>query len=345
MFYDGEKLANLTNNVEADGFAINKSTASNSSIPLIGYEKESNRVIYTPGINANRNTNWYIFDFNLNAHISNMDGQLLPYCHDGANHYTNMVNASISGSSNDLVIAHVDGNTTSKAYTFKWAKSSPTTSGFEIPGTSAIWKSKDIDFGSPSIRKKIYKIYVTYKSIGHSGITMKYSTEGSTDTPSDTFDATSSTNYTDKIFQNTDGQWAIAELRPSSSINNIKSIQLHLIPYVGDTLTAAGGLKLGGVAGAETNNTTISLQAEASPGLNYYQNYCIGVYDGDARFNTRVISSSTDANPTVATVSRAFTDKGYTGIPKSGSLYKIGVVSPSFEINDITIIYRAKPIK
>ena len=31
---------------------------------------------------------------------------------------------------------------------------------------AANWYSKDVDFGNPGLRKKIYKVYVTYKSGG-----------------------------------------------------------------------------------------------------------------------------------------------------------------------------------
>jgi len=342
ILYDGEKLTNLTQNVEDNGFTIAKSTALDIGVPIIGYDSKSNRVIYTPAIASQTNTKWYTFDFNLNAHTAYLDGGIVPYCHDAANHYTNIVNTS----SGDMVLGHIDGNTPAKLYPFKWSNSS---SGIEKPpsSTTAIWTSKDIDFGSPAIRKKIYKVYVTYKTTGHSGITMKYKTDGGASVS--TFDATSSTNYTDKIFQNTYNgsrtEWQVAELKPSSSINNIKSIQLELYPHPGDTLTTAGGNKLGGTA-TGGSSSTISLVAETSPGLNYYQNYCVGIYDGPARFNVRRINESTNVNPSVATVVPDFTDIGYTDTPvNTTSLFKMGVVSNDFTINDITIVYRMKSIK
>ena len=38
-------------------------------------------------------------------------------------------------------------------------------------------------------------------------------------------------------------------------------------------------------------------------------------------------------------------DKGYDAAPDNTTEYLIGSVASDFEINDITIVYRAKPIK
>ena len=339
IIFDGQSIINLTENVEDLGFTTLEGTAASTKVPIIGYDPKSNRVIYTPSSGDNKATKWYAFDFNLNAHSAYNVGDFAPYCHDGANSYTNMINAY----NGELVLGHVGGDDPDKIYFYQWDNDSH---GFEKPDSASIWESKDIDFGSPGSNKKVYKIYVTYKSNGHSGITMKYSTNGNAS--ESTFDPTSSTNYTDKIFQNTHNgsrpQWQVAELKPSSSINNIKSIQLKLQAYQGDTLTSAGGNKLGGtVTGG--SSSTINLVSETSPGANYYDNYCVGVYDGDGRFNVRRISSHTDADPVVASVTPNFTDVNYGAAPSAGSLFKMGVVTNNFQINDITIVYRPKRIK
>lgn len=93
-------------------------------------------------------------------------------------------------------------------------------------------KTKDFDFGEPSIRKKIYKVYVTYQ--GHGGkITINYGTNGGT--CNGTFFITDATgvstgaNAANACLVNADtgeDDWVKAELKPSSSINNINSFQL-----------------------------------------------------------------------------------------------------------------------
>ena len=47
----------------------------------------------------------------------------------------------------------------------------------------------------------------------------------------------------------------------------------------------------------------------------------------------------------MATWSGALTDRGYGTSPDTTSKYVVGSFDPDFEINDITIVYRAKPIK
>ena len=106
-----------------------------------------------------------------------------------------------------------------------------------ISVTSSIvdFQTKDIDFGHPSVRKKIYKVYLTYRG-NATHVQVHYGVDGIT--PASTF-------YT--ITSGTDGSttgasaaakcipydagtndWLKAELKPSSSINNINSFRLKI---------------------------------------------------------------------------------------------------------------------
>jgi hypothetical protein len=107
-----------------------------------------------------------------------------------------------------------------------WSNSSSIASNFE-------YKTKDIDFGEPGVRKKIYKVYVSYKGDG-SAVTANYSINGDTDTISP-FYRTQSDGSSDKSNSDTTpllnvgtDDWVLAELKPVSSINNIYSFQLIL---------------------------------------------------------------------------------------------------------------------
>ena len=119
---------------------------------------------------------------------------------------------------------------------------SGTTSMFTTYQTSSqdtqalIYKTKDIDFGQPSIRKKIYRVRINYKGDAD-GLTVKYSVNGDTDFPY-SFEGTDGT--TGKPTGSTDDsplhdktdltQWHQAELKPdvSSEANNIYSFQLSI---------------------------------------------------------------------------------------------------------------------
>ena len=100
--------------------------------------------------------------------------------------------------------------------------------------------TKDYDFGNPSVRKKIYKVYVTFKSVddsngsgsktaAHSNIKAYFATNGDLSGDNWTEFSTNSKNY-DTTNGLSDGassvEWIQAELKPPSSINNINSIAL-----------------------------------------------------------------------------------------------------------------------
>ena len=92
-------------------------------------------------------------------------------------------------------------------------------------------KTKDIDFGSPGRRKKIYLVRISYKGDG-TGVTVKYSINGDTDTVANFYRLESGgdsdrTNDDTTPLQNvgTD-DWVVGELVPVSSIKNTYSFQL-----------------------------------------------------------------------------------------------------------------------
>ena len=88
----------------------------------------------------------------------------------------------------------------------------------------------DFTFGNISTRKKIYKIYITYKADANTKILIKYGTNGS-GVFSGTF-KNASTNYSASTgLANTSNSWATAILKPSSSINNIYSFQLQFTDF------------------------------------------------------------------------------------------------------------------
>ena len=94
--------------------------------------------------------------------------------------------------------------------------------------------TKDIDFGQPAQRKKIYKVYVSYKGDG-TGVTINYGVNGDNDTHTGQFfrcnangSTTGATASNVPLHQASVGtdDWINAELKPTASINNIYSFQI-----------------------------------------------------------------------------------------------------------------------
>jgi hypothetical protein len=110
---------------------------------------------------------------------------------------------------------------------------------------SFYWTSKDFTFGDISVRKKIYKVYITYKTDDgeDSGVKIEGAVNGSqsftTGSHPDTvtfnastsvFAGTSTACYGSSTLNETDGIWKTAELKFStpSKVNNIYSFQLQI---------------------------------------------------------------------------------------------------------------------
>lgn len=324
-FFDGQQAVNLTRQVEGDVYP-NQTTFTG----LIGFDNKTNRVIYTPRIMPGIQTLWYIYNLELRAYQAYTDGSMFPTGTE--NFYTNIINDS----NGNMIVGYVDSAENQEMNFFQWNSSAG--EGQSVAFTN-MFKSKDIDLGSPAVNKKIYKVYVTYKCTGHSGIQMKYATEGS-GSFTGTFSSSKSTNYnadsftsngTRTGFKDTNGVWKVAELKPSSSINNIKSIQFSFDHLTIDDGTAQGG-----------SSTTIQVDTDNSTDADAFNDYNIYVYDGPARYNTSKITDyAADRTATVATM----TDKGYGDAATSASKYVLGAVATDFEINDITVIFRPKRVK
>jgi len=132
----------------------------------------------------------------------------------------------------DLVFSHTAGAT------LKWEDTSSETSNLLI-------KTKDIDFGEPGVRKKVYKVYLAYKGNGES-VDVQYAINGDIDTTYP-FYRTTADGSSDKTNSDTTpllhsdrDDWVLAELKPvtSSDANNIYSFQLV---FNGSALYQASG--------------------------------------------------------------------------------------------------------
>ena len=131
-----------------------------------------------------------------------------------------------------LQFLHIDSNNQEPTNVFEiksW-KSNPVACPIELI-------TKDITFGQPSVKKKIYKIWVTYKAdyttSSQTGIKIYYAVNGSEDwsLSYDSYDGTYLKNDGDShgLFMGTAGVWKQAYAEPtSSSVKNIYSFQIKI---------------------------------------------------------------------------------------------------------------------
>ena len=191
-------------------------------------------------------------------------------------------------------------------------------------------------YSGPSRRKKIYKIYVTFKCQSYvSGIKVNYATNGSnsfTGTFQDTTYYSNTKGFDAHNNSTSTNDWITVGLKPSASINNVYSIALQF------SYANAGALgKLNAVSAAGAN--TITLASSASSTDDYYNGMPIFFYSGSGQGQIRKINDYVGSSR-VATLSSILT----IGVNTS-TVYDLGYIHSSFQINDISIIYREKSVK
>ena len=103
--------------------------------------------------------------------------------------------------------------------------------------------TKDIDFGQPGQRKRLYKAYVTYKCNGATNVDVQFATNGNT-----TFSSFSNNSddgyiaFSGDELGNTSGKWGVAKLNflanSDNAIDNIYSVQIKFFEESGQTVPA-----------------------------------------------------------------------------------------------------------
>ena len=209
--YDGQKVNNL---LEKGGRQIIKEsdwssfTTDNS---IIGYIPQKRQLLVLKDCTATSVGDTFLYDMVTQSWIRG----------DSALTDSQIQTNFITDWDNDLVHAHTSDTGTM----VKWADASAASTTFDL-------KTKDIDFGQPSIRKKIYKAYVSYKGDG-SGVTVAYAVNGDNNTTAGFYRTTAdgstdgtNSDSTPLLDVGTD-DWVLAELKPVSSINSVYSFQLQ----------------------------------------------------------------------------------------------------------------------
>jgi hypothetical protein len=215
-------------------------------------------------------------------------------------------------------------------------------------------QTKDIDFNNPSRRKKIYRVYVTFKAGGYmSGVIAKYAVNGSnsfTGTFNDTtyYSASKGFDSFNGSKSNSTADWITVGLKPTSTLSTtkIKSFQLKFE-------FANAGRHSYSVHSTTGNVNSLTLDAGASETAGYYEGMPIYFFHGPGNGSRYRISNYAVAYGKIASLDTvddgSLTDADSTVLASNpiatNSYYDIGFIPKEFAINDISIVYRDKPIK
>ena len=217
-FYDGNRVNNLLEKggrrlISDDDWvsfvSIRDPDDANPGGSMIGYIPKKRQLIVVKDAQINTNSgDMYLYDMVTQSWTFGND----KYKVDGAAERikTNFVNDW----NGDLVQEHDYNSGT----VYKWDDAADTSGSFSLV-------TKDIDFGQPAQRKKIYRVYITYKSGATTSVQVDYDVDGGTTFP---YDFENGTNFSSTELASASG-WQVAELKPdvSSEANNIKSFRLR----------------------------------------------------------------------------------------------------------------------
>ena len=268
---------------------------------------------------------------------------------------TNMV----STKNKKLVISHNNDLMPSLVNFNQWNDSAQNLYQWNGAANSFNIQTKDIDFGNPSRRKKIYKVYVTFKAGGYtSGVIAKYATNGS-NTFTEGFDNTLIKGQTDSsftLYSNTKGfdsfsgsqanstdDWITVALNPTNSINNVYSFQLKF------EFANAGRANFALKDSQVNSDNHLELDSSASSSNDTYNGQPIYIFAGPGFGLQRRVYDYTGTSRQCDLDS--VDDGNLTDVDTNGlalatnSYYDVGFIPKEFQINDITIIYREKNIR
>ena len=220
FLYDGKRVIDLLEDKGmqkikqsdwTDFITADSGTAISPGLPMVGYNPRKRHLIVVENTGASGTGLGYIHDMVTGSWVK-----------AGASRFNDAVKSNF--------INDWEGNlmyvTSDRPH--KWVDASSQTNKLDL-------QTKDIDFGQPSVRKKVYKVYITYKGDG-THVQINYGADGLA--PAGTFYAI--TSGTDGSSSNTGAankciafnagttDWLKAELKPSASINNISSFRLKI---------------------------------------------------------------------------------------------------------------------
>ena len=242
-FYDGKQVLNL---LEKDGMRLISESDWEAFITdgedgsADDLTMQHAQIAYVPKkrqlLIKNMDKSIFIYDFVLRAWMKGL-GKITIFRTSNNTNFTNMTNFALDGNQDLIYLSNDDCDI------MTWNPSSSLSGNF-------LYTTKDIDFGQPSVRKKIYKVYITYKTADSgsvaSSVMVDYDVNGGTTFP---YDFQNGTNFSSNKLAAANG-WQQAELKPdnSSEANNVFSFRLRF------QIDASSGTV---PAGFEINDITI----------------------------------------------------------------------------------------
>jgi|10_taG_2_1085330.scaffolds.fasta_scaffold02948_10 hypothetical protein len=154
--YDGQKVNNL---LEKQGRQIIKESVWSDFVdePMIGYLPKKRQIIVADDITTTGDGAAYLYDIVTQSWVKGAAATIT----DPDQAKTNF----ITDWNGDLVYAHTAGTLV------KWDDAGEDSTDFVI-------QTKDIDFGQPAQKKKIYKVYVTYTGVSSLSVDVDYQING-----------------------------------------------------------------------------------------------------------------------------------------------------------------------
>ena len=206
-FYNGKQVLNL---LEKDGRRLISEDDWEAFITdgvdgsADDTDMSSSHIAYIPRSREiyirNENSDTYCYDFLLRAWSQ------------GSGLFLDFGQPSNFALDSDQDLIYVD-RSSNKKRTLKWNPDSTNNGG------SFIYATKDIDFGQPHVRKKIYKLYISYTSDANGVVPVYYSVDGDT--------SLNTTAVAVSAMALSKPQWTVAEYKFNDDAKSCNSIRLQ----------------------------------------------------------------------------------------------------------------------
>jgi hypothetical protein len=248
FLYDGKKIHNLIerkiptssdlSSISNNYWSVSYGSLGNEDVPSIEYNQERDTLLVSSTSNE---LSVVVGAGGFEYHFPTRSWVFLNNKLTGTHNATQALLTNMT-LNKDGDIIYAGKRTGESANIYKWSNAASTDNEASGASYSAFYfTTRDFDFGDAAIRKKIYKVYVTYKTADgvDSNVTLYAAKNGSANSTEVSFSAESkyakgmsnssgTDAYTSSTLNETDGKWLTAELKFSnpSDVNNIYSFQL-----------------------------------------------------------------------------------------------------------------------
>ena len=251
MIYNGESIKNLIEDKwnTVDLWQI-------YDYGQLSYDAKSKHLIMQGSKSNVTNSVNYIYDFFTNSFYYAWQATVVAT--SSKNLFSNRVNIPHD---NELVFAGQKNTENIFFYKYQSSSQDTDTSAASL-SLGFAFKTKDIDFGEPGVKKKIYKVYVTYRcsdsSASHSNVIVAYNINGEKSGPiedtvnggigndadwkhfiakSNCTNVAGASSTSTCILDNNKAEWTVAEMKPSSGeASKVNSFQLVVYNKTGQAV-------------------------------------------------------------------------------------------------------------